>query len=227
MFVADAVRILVVEDDPSIRLALESALSEEGYEVRAEPDGSRLDAVHAGFSPDLAVLDVRLPDGPHGYDLSRQLRRLSDLPVLFLTAADSVEDRLAGFDAGCDDYMVKPFAIAELVARIRALLRRSGRGSGSSVRAVGDLLLDDGAEVVTRDGARIDLTPTEYTILDLLTRSPERIFSKIQLMNQIWGFEGFSPNIVEVHISSLRQKLEEHGPRIIHTVRGRGYRYRH
>ncbi len=218
-------RVLVVEDDDSMRSALLLALREQGYEVRAETDGSAIASVAAEFRPDLAILDVRLPVGPDGYAIARILRGASDLPVLFLTAADSIDDRLAGFDAGGDDYLVKPFAVAELMARVHALLRRAGRLS-SQVRVVGDLMIDEGARTVLRGGAPLDLTRTEYEVLAVLARHPGQVLSKLQILTQVWGFDEYGTNLVEVHMSTLRRKLEAHGPRVVHTVRGSGYMLR-
>ncbi|HVM04743.1 MAG TPA: response regulator transcription factor [Acidimicrobiales bacterium] len=215
-------RVLVVEDDGPIRSALDVSLRGEGYEVRAESDGTRLAEVAEGFRPDLAVLDVRLPAGPDGYAMGRILRASSDLPVLFLTAADSIDDRLAGFEAGADDYMAKPFSMAELLARVEALLRRAGR-LASAVRQVGDVVIDEGARVATRNGERLDLTHTEYELLAMLARHPGQVLSKTQLLTHVWGFEAYGRNVVEVHMSALRKKLEANGARIVHTVRGAGY----
>ena len=215
-------RVLVVEDDAPIRTTLAVALRAEGYEVRAEADGCALVDVVEAFRPDLAVLDVRLPVGPDGYAMASLLRRSSDLPVLFLTAADGVEDRLAGFDAGGDDYVVKPFSMAELLARTRALLRRTGR-LASSTWQVGDLVVDDGARVVSRDGAALELTRTEYDLLAVLAQHLGRVLSKTQLLTSVWGFDAYDTNLVEVHVSALRRKLEAGGPRLIQTVRGAGY----
>lgn len=215
-------RVLVVEDDDVIRSALEVALRGEGYQIRAEPDGTSLAQVRAEFRPDLAVLDVHLPAGPDGYGLARLLRRGSDLPLLFLTAADSVEDRLAGFQAGADDYLVKPFSMAELLARVQALLRRSGRLT-SDCWQVGDLVVDDGARTVVRGGVPLELTRTEYELLAMLVQNVGKVLSKTQLLTQVWGFDAYDPNLVEVHMSALRRKLEAAGPRVIHTVRGAGY----
>jgi len=211
-----------VEDDTPIRSALDVALRGEGYEVRAEPDGTQLLQVAEQFLPDLAVLDVRLPVGPDGYAMAGILRRGSGLPVLFLTAADSVEDRLAGFQAGADDYLVKPFSMAELLARVQALLRRSGRLS-SSTWQIGDLIVDDGARTVVRGGVTLDLTKTEYDLLAMLAQHVGKVLSKTQLLTQVWGFDAYDTNLVEVHMSALRKKLELAGPRVIHTLRGAGY----
>ena len=212
----------MVEDDDPIRSALDVALRGEGYEVRAEPNGAQLQEVSDNFRPDLAVLDVRLPVGPDGYAMARILRASSDLPLLFLTAADGIDDRLAGFQAGADDYLVKPFSMAELLARVQALLRRAGR-LASAVRQVGDVVIDEGARTVMRDGSKLDLTRTEYELLSMLAQHPGQVLSKTQLLTQVWGFDAYDANLVEVHMSALRRKLEAHGPRVVHTVRGMGY----
>jgi two-component system, OmpR family, response regulator len=221
----NAPRVLLVEDDPALLEAVASALRGEGYRVHAEGDGTLIRDVAATFRPDLAVLDVRLPIGPSGLSIARLLRDDGELPIIFLTAADSTEDRLAGFDAGADDYLVKPFVMAELLARVRALLRRSGSLT-SEIWQVGDVLVDEGTRRVHRNGSSIDLTRTEFDLLVALGRTPDRVLSKVQLLSSVWGFDSYDVNVVEVHVSALRRKLEEHGPRIIHTVRGAGYRLR-
>lgn len=217
-------RVLVIEDDGSIRTALAAALAAEDWEVRAEPDGRALPAVVDEFRPDLAIFDVHLPDGPDGLTLARRLRAITDAPVLFLTAADGIDDRLAGFEAGGDDYMVKPFAVAEVIARARVLLRRNGR-LASAVWQVGDLRLDESDRSVARAGAPIALTPTEYQLLLALIRRPGTALTKQQLLGRAWDLPEIpaDANVVEVHVSALRRKLEAHGPRLIHTVRGAGY----
>jgi DNA-binding response OmpR family regulator len=215
-------RVLVVEDEVAIRTMLEVALRGEGYEVRTEADGRTLEEVFDAFRPDLAVLDVRLPVGPDGYGMARTLRQSSNLPLLFLTAADAVEDRLAGFDAGADDYLIKPFSMAEFLARAQALLRRAGRLSSSSWQ-IGGLVVDDGARAVCRSGVRLELTRTEYDLLSMLARHVGKVLSKTQLLTSVWGFDAYDANLVEVHMSALRRKLEAQGPRVIHTVRGAGY----
>jgi DNA-binding response OmpR family regulator len=215
-------RVMVVEDDAVIRSALEVALRSEGYELRAEPDGVRLEQTTREFRPDLAILDVRLPVGPDGYAMARLLRRANGLPILFLTAADSVDDRLVGFQAGADDYLVKPFSMAELLARVQALLRRSGRLASASWH-VGDLVVDDAARMVVRAGVPLELTRTEYDLLASLVQQVGMVLSKTQLLTLVWGFDAYDTNLVEVHMSALRRKLEVAGPRLIHTVRGAGY----
>lgn len=217
-------KILVVEDDAPIRSALDIALRGEGYEVRAEPDGVAFRSVVQQFRPDLAILDVGLPAGPNGLALAGLLQgNVADVPVLFLTAADGLEDRLAGFEAGGDDYLAKPFLMAELVARVRAVLRRAGRLS-SPKREIGDLVVDDEARTVTRSGEPVDLTNTEFELLSALARRPGHVFTKIQLLSQVWGLEAYDDNLVEVHICALRRKLEANsGTRLVHTVRGAGY----
>jgi len=199
-----------------------SALHDAGYEVNAASDGRDLAQLVDVFRPDLAILDIRLQDGPDGLTIASHLRAAYGTPVLFVTAADRLEDRLRGFDAGADDYLVKPFAIAELLARIRAVLRRTGRVL-SPTWEVRDVIIDEAHRTVVRGGAPVELTKTEFDLLCVLARTPGRVFSKTQLLSLVWGFDGYDPNLVEVHVSALRRKLEAHGPRFIETERGEGY----
>jgi two-component system, OmpR family, response regulator len=220
-----APKVLVVEDDSSVRDTVRIALESAGYQVRVEGDGLAVETVAREFRPDLAVLDVRLPQGPSGLSVAKLLRDGDDgLPIIFLTAAADVDDRLAGFRAGGDDYLTKPFAVAELQARAEALLRRSGRLNTSGVWQVGDLVVDEAARRATRDGRELGLTRTEFELLLILGANPDRVLSKSQLLTSVWGFDEYDPNVVEVHISSLRRKLEAAGePRLVQTIRGVGY----
>ena len=215
-------RLLVVEDDRTARGSVDAALTQMGYSVLTRPTGEDLDEVLSNFRPDLAIIDINLPAGPDGFALARQVRASAGIPVLFLTAADGLESRLSGFEAGGDDYLVKPFAMAELLARIRAVLRRSGRLQ-SSVLEIRDLVIDEGAKTAVRAGHTLELTPTEYELLCALARTRGKAVSKTQLLSLVWGFDAYDPNVVEVHVSSLRRKMEAHGPRLVHTERGRGY----
>jgi two-component system, OmpR family, response regulator len=217
-------RVLLAEDEDTLREALAAALTREGLHVAAVADGAEAAALAASFCPDIAVLDVMLP-GEDGLTLARRLRRDHELPILLLTARDEVEDRLAGFDAGADDYVGKPFVLQELLARVRALLRRSGRAHAAAL-SVGDLLVDEAANRVVYGGAPVALTATELRLLGFLARHPGQVFSKLQLLTQVWGYEHYDPNVVEVQVSALRRKLEAHGPRVLHTARGLGYQLR-
>ena len=218
----DPPRVLVVDDDRGIAGALELALRSEGYDVRIEGDALHGEAAARAFLPHLAVLDLRLPPGDDGVCLARRLRDAGDLPIIFLTAVDDLDTRVACFDAGADDYMAKPFSMAELLLRIRALLRRAGQLS-SGVHRLGPLVIDERAHRVVSDDAEVELTPTEFRLLLSLVRSAGQVLSKRQLLEEVWGFDEYDTNLVEVHVSSLRRKLEAHGPRLVHTVRGVGY----
>jgi len=218
-------RALLIEDDLSVREAVAIAFEGLGFLVRAQPTGEQISELVQEFRPDVAIIDIQLPSGPDGFHLARQVISQAGVPVVFLTASDGLDDRLAGFDAGGDDYIVKPFAMAELLARVRAVLRRSGRLQ-SPVLEIRDLLIDDNAKQAIRAGELLDLTPTEFELLSVLARSPNQVFSKGQLLSQIWGFDSYDPNLVEVHVSALRRKLDAHGPRLVHTVRSRGYVFR-
>ena len=216
-----AARILVIEDSDAIRLAVVTALSAQGFEVSGSADGEDLEARLPRDPPDLVILDVMLP-GRDGFELLQIIRRLSTAAVLMLTARDALTDRLHGLSQGADDYLIKPFAMAELVARIHAVLRRSKQG-GSSI-AIDDLVINDDASLVQRAGTRVGLTETERRLLGYLAQHRDRVVSKTQILTAVWGYEGFDENVVEVHISSLRRKLEaDGGSRLVHTVRGRGY----
>ena len=215
-------RLVLVEDDRSLATALRVGLGRAGYDVTVTHHGGDFAALIERFRPDLALLDVALPGGRSGLDLAAEWRSRIDAPLLFITASDSLEDRLAGFEAGADDYVVKPFALAELIARVRAVLRRSGRLT-SPVVQIRDLVIDEYSRTVTRSGSPVPLTPTEFDLLATLARHPGETFSKGQLLSLVWGFDQYDPNLVEVHMSSLRRKLDDQTARLIHTERGRGY----
>jgi DNA-binding response OmpR family regulator len=212
----------VVDDEAAMRLALAVALRAEGFQVRTEADGSAIKTVAGQFGPDLAILDVRLPVGPDGYAIARRLREDGNLPLIFLTAADAYDARKAGFEAGADDYLVKPFPMDELLWRTSALLRRCGRLS-SGVRQIDDLSIDEAAQTVMRAGQLLTLTPIEYRLLGALAQEAGRVMSKEELLARVWDFPGYDTNLVEVHMSALRRKLAAHGRSLIQTVRGAGY----
>jgi len=215
-----ASRILVVDDSEVIRVAVETALTEHGFDVTARPDGASFEDDLRATRPDLVILDVMMP-GRDGFELLAVARRESAAGVLMLTARDAMDDRLNGLRRGADDSLVKPFAMAELVARTHAILRRLG--GARSRRVVGDLLLDDDGAVVRRGEHLIALTRTERRLLDVLVEHSGAVLSKTQILNAVWGIDERADNLVEINISSLRRKLEAAGPRGIHTIRGLGY----
>lgn len=217
-----AARVLVIEDETAIREAVGRALQRDGFRVCARADGQDLEAVVHEFRPDLAILDVLLPGERDGFALARALRRASDLPLLFLTARDAPPARLQGFAVGGDDYVIKPVLMEELLARVRALLRRCGAIT-ATVTEVGDLIVDEAGARVLRRGAPVEVTATELRLLGYLARNRGRTLSKLQILTQVWGYDDYDPNLVEVHVSALRRKLEARGPRLIFTVRGLGY----
>lgn len=210
----------MVEDSDVIRAAVLSALRAAGHVADGAADGSALEHDLDAFRPDLVVLDVMLP-GRDGFALLDVVRRHTDAGVVMLTARDEVADRLRGLTAGADDYLVKPFVLAELVARVGAVLRRRGRAP--STIEVGDLVLDADSNIAVRAGTALDLTATELRLLRYLAAQRGRVVSKTQILTAVWGYDAYDPNLVEVHVSALRRKLEAHGPRLVHTVRGLGY----
>lgn len=218
---SSSARVLVLDDDETIRLAVTTALRADGFVAEAAPDGTDLDERLRAFRPDLVILDWMMP-GPSGIRLLPVVREAGDAAVIMLTARDEVDDRLRGFAEGADDYVVKPFTMAELVARSTAVLRRRGRLPQTI--SVGNLVVDPDAATAHRGGAALDLTATEFRLLHLLADSRGRTLSKAQILTQVWGYEDYDPNLVEVHLSALRRKMEQNGPRLIHTVRGLGYR---
>jgi two-component system OmpR family response regulator len=213
-------RVLVLEDEPSARALLVSILEDDGYEVCAVAEGAAALAAAGTFRPDLALVDGGLP-GMNGPEVARRLRQLGELPIIFVTGADSAEAIHAGFRMGADDYIVKPFDPEELSWRVRAVLRRSGHAV-AEVQEFGDLVVDERSRLVTRADSPIHLTDTEFKLLGVLIRTRARVVSKRQLVTQVLGYDA-DDHVLEVHMSSLRRKLEAHGPRIIQTVRGSGY----
>ncbi len=218
-------RVLVVEDDEAIAQVLQRSLRMEGYEVRVAGDGvTALEAVN-GFLPDLMILDLGLPGGMDGLDVARTLRDgADDVPILVLTARDAVESRVQGLDSGADDYLVKPFERQELLARLRALLRRRPP-RGQANLAVGDLRLNPDTHEVMRGERLVELTQREFELLEYLMRNERIVISRQRLLDEVWGYDPFSmTNTIEVFVSNLRRKLEADGePRLLHTIRGAGY----
>ncbi|MFI8985157.1 response regulator transcription factor [Streptomyces antimycoticus] len=220
------VRVLVVDDESALADLLSMALRYEGWEVRTAGDGGEAIRITRELRPDAVVLDVMLPDMDGITVLGRLRRELPDVPVLFLTARDAVEDRIAGLTAGGDDYVTKPFSLEEVVARLRGLLRRSGAAAArsESVLAVGDLILDEDSHEVSRGGREIHLTATEFELLRYLMRNPRRVLSKAQILDRVWSYDfGGQANVVELYISYLRRKIDAGRSPMIHTRRGAGY----
>jgi two-component system response regulator MprA len=223
------VKILVVDDERAVRESLRRALELEGYEIELADDGvEALARLQEGNGqPDAVILDVLMP-GIDGLEVCRRLRRSGNrVPVLMLTARDAVENRVAGLDAGADDYVTKPFALEELVARVRALLRRTSAGSMEVLRFA-DIELDPGTREVRRGGQPIELTRTEFALLELFLMNPRQVLTRSIIFERVWGYDfGFASNSLDVYIGYLRRKTEAGGkPRLIQTVRGVGYALR-
>ena len=218
-------RILVVDDEPAVRESVDRALRLDGYRTELAADGREaLDAL-AVAPPDAVVLDVLMPE-VDGLEVCRRLRAAGDrTPVLMLTARDAVADRVRGLDAGADDYLVKPFALEELRARLRALLRRAAPATGAEVLRFADVVLDPAAHTAARGGRDVELTRTEFLLLELFLRHPRQVLTRSVVFEHVWGYDfGPTSNSLEVYVGYLRRKLEAAGePRLIHTVRGVGY----
>ena len=223
-----AVKILVVDDERAVRESLRRALELEGYEIELAADGQEaLYRLDSDAQPDALVLDVLMP-GVDGLEVARTIRRSGNrLPILMLTARTQVEDRVEGLDAGADDYVTKPFALEELLARMRALLRRTADGSGEVLRFA-DLELDPGTREVRRGGEPIELTRTEFSLLELFLLNPRQVLTRSVIFERVWGYDfGYGSNSLDVYIGYLRRKTEAGGkPRLIQTVRGVGYALR-
>jgi two-component system response regulator MprA len=221
-------RILVVDDERAVRESLRRALELEGYQIDlAESGGEALQVLDAGAQPDALVLDVLMP-GVDGLEVCKRLRREGNqLPILMLTARAEVENRVAGLDAGADDYVTKPFALEELLARLRALLRRAAPGANEVLRFA-DVELDPGTREVRRGGDSIELTRTEFALLELFMLNPRQVLTRSIIFERVWGYDfGFASNSLDVYIGYLRRKTEVGGrPRLIQTVRGVGYALR-
>jgi len=221
-------RILVVDDEPAVRDSLRRALELEGYEVDLAVDGeAALAHLAQPMHPDAVILDILMP-GVGGLEVCRRIRASGDeVPVLILTARAEIDSRVAGLDAGADDYLPKPFALAELLARLRALLRRSSNGADGTLRFA-DLELEPGTREVRRAGDPIELTRTEFSLLELFLRNPRQVLTRSIIFERVWGYDfGPSSNSLDVYIGYLRRKSEAGGkPRLIHTVRGVGYALR-
>jgi two-component system, OmpR family, response regulator MprA len=221
-------RILVVDDEPAVRESLRRALELEGYEIELAADGKEaLYRIESEAEPEAVILDVLMP-GLDGLEVCRRIRSSGrKVPVLMLTARTEVEDRVAGLDAGADDYVVKPFALEELLARLRALLRRTSDEANGPLRFA-DLELDPSTREVRRDGRAIELTRTEFSLLELFIRNPRQVLTRSIIFERVWGYDfGFASNSLDVYIGYLRRKTEAGGePRLIQTVRGVGYALR-
>ncbi len=219
-------RVLVVDDEVNIAELISMALRYEGWQVQMAHTGTSAVNAARELGPDAVVLDMMLPD-IDGLEVLRRMRTsMPDVPVVFLTARDAVEDRVAGLTAGGDDYVTKPFSLEELVARLRGLMRRSGaqRAATSSVLVVGDLELDEDSHEVSRAGEQISLTATEFELLRFLMRNPKRVLGKAQILDRVWNYDfGGQANVVELYISYLRKKIDAGRPPMIHTLRGAGY----
>ena len=213
--------MLLVEDSAAIRDMVAEALRDAGFTVSAYSDGAGLEERLAGHRPDAVILDVMIP-GRDGFELIDVVREWGEAGIIMLTARDGLPDRLRGLDGGADDYVVKPFEMPELLSRVNAVLRR--RGTLASIIELGDLLVDKDAAVATRAGQPLSLTATELKLLEFLIDQRGRIVSAAQILDAVWGYTAYDDNLVHVHMSSLRRKLEAHGPRLVHTVRGIGYR---
>ncbi|MEP7216680.1 MAG: response regulator transcription factor [Anaerolineaceae bacterium] len=217
-----AVRVMVVDDSPDILSIVQRGLQRRGYEVVACADGDSALKAFSREIPDLVVLDLLLPDAD-GIDLCYQLQEMAEVPVIMLTSRDGVSDRVEGLRAGADDYMVKPFAMEELIARVEAVLRR--RPASPNMISYEDLVLDVDAHIVTRQGAVVPLTPKEFLLLEVMARKPNRVFTRETLMSLLWpGSESVDDNLLDAHATNLRQKLEASGGRrLVQTVRGIGF----
>lgn len=218
-------RVLIVDDEPHIVEFLQMGFDYEGFDVAVAKNGTEALNKAAAHPPDIVILDVMLP-GINGLDVARRLRKLDDLAIIMLTARDAVDDRVAGLDTGADDYVTKPFAFKELMARVRAVMRRHGK-SLERVLSFQDVSLDRETRIVTRGEREVELTPREFELLELFLTHPRQVLTRDAILSRIWGydFEG-DDNVIEVFVRHLREKLGDNPPRLIQTVRGVGYALR-
>jgi two-component system, OmpR family, response regulator len=225
---SDSNRVLVVDDEPNIVDVVSMALRFHGFSVETAGTGTDALAAVTAFRPDLIVLDVMLPD-MEGFEVAKRLgAERAATPIVFLTARDAPEDKIRGLTTGGDDYVTKPFSLEELLARVRNVLRRSGRAQPESSRlSFADLELDEDTREVSRDGNPVDLTATEYRLLRYLMLNPRRVLTRAQILDHVWEYDfGGDARVLETYVSYLRKKLDVHGPSLIHTVRGVGYSLR-
>jgi two-component system response regulator MprA len=223
--IRDMARVLVVDDEPAVRRALERALKLDSHDVLLAEDGQRALDILAEAPADAVILDIAMPK-VDGLEVCRRMRHAGDkTPVLMLTARDAIDDRVVGLDAGADDYLVKPFALRELQARLRALLRRAGDGDGGEALSYADLVLDPGAHEVRRGDRVIELSRTEFLLLELFLQHPRQVLTRSTIFERVWGYDfGPTSNALGVYMGYLRRKTEAGGePRLLHTVRGVGY----
>ncbi len=220
----------MVEDDPDVRASLQRRLKFEGFQVEAVERGEQALEMFSEVQPNLVLLDVMLP-GIDGFTVAERIREVSNVPILMLTARDAVEDRVGGLERGADDYLVKPFEMPELIARLRALLRRSNLasdsdspGSEETKLSFGHFALDTKTREVTSNGEPVDLTPREFDLLEFFLRHPRQVLTRDQILEAVWGYESeASSNLVDVYIRQIRKKMDNSGTRLLQTVRGVGY----
>lgn len=218
-------RALLVDDEPHIIEFLSMGFEYEGFDISVAGDGTSALRLALNEKPDIIILDVMLP-GLSGLDVARRLRPVSDAAIIMLTARDEIDDRVAGLDTGADDYLTKPFAFKELMARVRAVLRRRGKSLDRTL-AFADIELDRETRVVTRGGRAIDLTPREFELMELFLVHPRQVLTRDAILSRIWGYEyAGDDNVIEVYVRHLREKLDDNPPKLIQTVRGVGYALR-
>ena len=217
--------VLVVDDEPQIVDFLQMGFTYEGFSVFAAHTGPEAIQAAGEHKPDIIILDIMLP-GLDGFEVTRLLRKTFDTAIIMLTAKEEIDDRVAGLDVGADDYVTKPFAFKELMARVRAVLRRHGNNL-ADILTFGGITLDRGTHIVTRDGKAVELTPREFDLLELFLMHPRQVLTRDIILARVWGYDYFGDdNIIEVYIRHLREKLNDHAPQLLQTVRGVGYTLR-